>query len=73
MKLYSVGAVAFYVSGWLFAVFSLVLILYTFKVLLKEKISVRAKIFSITISLSSLLIASYLLYWKVIGLRLWDY
>lgn len=73
-KLYSVGAVVFYVSSWLFLLLSITLVLFTINQLMKKSINkFWAKLFAVAFSLSSLLITGYLAYWGIIGLRLWDY
>lgn len=73
-KLYSLGAVLFLVFGWLFFAMSL-LALIKMVVIIYKKTTVNTwiKYHSILITLACCLSASYLLYWNIIGLTLWNY
>jgi CubicO group peptidase (beta-lactamase class C family) len=73
-KLYSSGAIIYYICSWLFLIFS-IWAFYHFIGILLKKTAIRNWM-GIQIGISSiacLAIASYLLYWGLIGLKLWNY
>lgn len=73
-KMYSLGAILFLIFGWLFFAFSfLALIRAVIIIFKKEEVNVWIKYYSMLITLACCIIASYLLYWNIIGLTLWNY
>jgi hypothetical protein len=73
-KLYSLGAVMYYVSSWLFLIFSVVSFYYFIRILSKKIVLGKWMRFQLAIcNISCITIASYLLYWGFIGLTLWNY
>ena len=73
-KSYSLGAVLFLLFGWLFFAMSLLALIKVVVILFKGKtVNTWIKYHSILITLACCLSASYLLYWNIIGLTLWNY
>lgn len=73
-KLYSAGAILFFVLGWGFFILSfwslarIIMTMYR-----KTEIRARAKYQSLLTSAACCITAFYLLYWDIIGLALWGY
>ncbi|AEM70745.1 beta-lactamase [Allomuricauda ruestringensis DSM 13258] len=73
-KLYSSGAIIYYLGSWLFLIVSVWSFYYFISILLKKARSGKLMRFHTGISsISCMIIASYLLYWGLIGLKLWNY
>jgi CubicO group peptidase (beta-lactamase class C family) len=73
-ELYSWGAILFYLFGWLFLLFSVTgLVQIIRRMYRKIEINAWIKYHALLASLSCCIVAGYLLYWGVIGLRLWNY
>jgi len=73
-KRYSLGAIIYYVCSWLFLIFSVGAFYYFIRILLKKAPAGKRMRFQIGISsIACMIIASYLLYWGLIGLMLWSY
>lgn len=73
-KLYSPGAIIYYLGSWLFLIVSVWSFYYFIRILLKKVPSGKWMHFYTGInSISCMIIASYLLYWGLIGLKLWNY
>lgn len=73
-KLYSSGAVIYFLNSWLFLIFSVGSFYYFIRILLKKAPAGKLMHFQIGISsIACMIIASYLLYWGLIGLMLWSY
>ena len=73
-KLYSSGAVIYFLSSWLFLIFSVGSFYYFIRMLSKK--IVLGKWMRIQVGVSSfscIVISIYLLYWGLIGLTLWNY
>lgn len=73
-RMYSLGAIFFFVFGWLFFIISFLslaqIMLVSFK---KREINSWVKYHVLVTSLACCITASYLFYWDIIGLMLWDY
>ena len=73
-KLYSLGAVLFLVFGWLFFAISFLALIKMVVIIYKRTpVNPWIKYHSILLTLACCLSASYLLYWNIIGLTLWNY
>lgn len=73
-KLYSSGAVLFFVFGWLFLLFSFAGFLQLCRTLYQKiKLNSWIKYHTLFTSLACCAVATYLLYWGIIGLTLWNY
>ena len=74
MQLYSSGAILFYASSWIFLLLSFTALFYFLKYLLSNKKVGRWLLVQTGMgTVSCVCIACYLMYWGIIGLRLWDY
>jgi len=73
-KMYSLGAILFLIFGWSFFILSF-LGLIKIAITIYQKIEINAwiKYHSLFITLACCVSASYLLYWRIIGLMLWNY
>ncbi|MEQ8472066.1 MAG: serine hydrolase [Marinoscillum sp.] len=73
-KLHSAGAILFLIFGWSFFALSLLAVI-RMAIMMYKKAEVNGwiKYHALLISLACFLCASYLLYWNIIGLTLWDY
>ena len=73
-KLYSSGAIIYYVGSWLFLIFSVGSFYYFFSMSLKKIELGRWMRIQVSVSsFSCIVISIYLLYWGLIGLTLWNY
>ncbi|MGB3179893.1 MAG: serine hydrolase domain-containing protein [Cyclobacteriaceae bacterium] len=72
-KLYSTGAILFYLFGWLFLVVALASLGYGIYLLLHNRIGRWPALFTLAGSLASSVMAAYLWYCGIIGLPLWAY
>jgi CubicO group peptidase (beta-lactamase class C family) len=73
-KLYSLGAVIFLISGWSFFAFSFLGLIKVVSVIYKKSgITSWIKYYSLLTTLACCITVSYLLYWDIIGLMLWNY
>lgn len=74
MKLYSLGALLFYFSGWLFLILSFFAFSYYLKYFFnKKKVQKWLLIQTGLSTIVCVIISSYLFYWDIIGLALWNY
>ncbi len=73
-KLYSLGAVLFFVLGWLFFIMSFLSLIKLIIIFYKKKrVNAWVKYHAILITIACCISASYLFYWNIIGLTLWSY
>jgi hypothetical protein len=73
-KMYSPGAILFFAFGWLFFALSFLALVKAVIIILKKvEINTWTKYHAMLISLACCLSASYLFYWNIIGLMLWNY
>jgi len=73
-KMYSSGAILFLIFGWLFFALSLLALVKMAIIIYKRnKVDVWIKYHALLTTLACCLSASYLFYWSVIGLTLWNY
>lgn len=74
MRLYSFGALLFYISGWSFLILSFCTPFYLIKYLFNKKRTQKWLTIQIGICTTTcIIISSYLFYWEIIGLKLWNY
>ena len=74
MKMYSPGAVLFLAFGWSFLIFSLVGLVQTLHAIYRKSVKNRwVQYHALLTCISCCTVATYLLYWGIIGLTLWNY
>ena len=73
-ELYSIGSLLFYMFSWLFLGFSLLSIGLLIQILRsKAKLNKLVFVQSAFVSIACIIISSYMMYWGIIGLTLWNY
>lgn len=73
-KMYSPGAILFLLFGWLFFALSFFALIKIFiNIQKKSKVNKWIKYHALLTTLACCISATYLLYWDIIGLTLWDY
>ncbi|MBK6265632.1 beta-lactamase family protein [Marivirga sp. S37H4] len=74
MKMYSLGAILLFIFGILFLLSSFGSLFLIIKSAYKKVVSGRwNKFYLLTGSIAACIVSSYLVYWGIIGLRLWNY
>jgi hypothetical protein len=73
-KMYSIGAILFLIFGWLFFICSFLALVKVINIFRKkEAVNGWIKYHALFITLACCISASYLFYWDIIGLMLWNY
>ena len=74
MKMYSLGAILFLAFGWSFLIFSLVGLVQTLHAIYRKSVKNRwVQYYTLLTCISCCTVATYFLYWGIIGLTLWNY